>query len=118
MDEFIINEPEEDLVVCRTDGGLMIGVNSYEVEFGVRSFDCSSSIVLDADQTRALFRYLAGVVLPKVERIEDSYGVEFSAEDCSVVLPKDDWEEDSYRRSLALVACLLAAADEAKGVAS
>lgn len=93
------------------------------------------SIALTPDQTRALFRYLAGIVLPQVEREEGQRGSDIPAGETrflSGVFPTGTFAKHGPRvdihidargpigglypaQARALVACLLAAIDEAEG---
>lgn len=85
------------------------------------------SITLTPGQTSALFRYLAGIVLPKVERVEIRSAlyrgdVDWRVDGVAYVTRDHRTGEvntvsaNGSQEMANLLACLLAAADEAEGV--
>lgn len=79
--------------------------------------------ILNPEQTRALFRYLGGLVLPAVERCIESPFIVFR---CGLATVRYVWVDGEFRlygstgatHPLEFAACFLAAtaADEAEGV--
>jgi hypothetical protein len=114
--------PDPHVFTHQSHGGALICHLLEDEVFSVWARDDKADpAVVSIETLRAFHRYLSALVLPKVERSEESFGVVLEAEDASVCLRDGNvrvlGKVYPGRRCRALAACLLAAADEAEGVA-